>query len=148
MISESQERMVAVVAPDRVDEVQQVCERWELPCTVIGEVNYYVSCAKVFDDDVVGSIPAAPLTDECATMFRSAPRPVEPAPVAPVNDEPKTWVFEQRPPRRLAHDPAARARRRRAANRRNARHRTVRRAAALAAAYRSKPAGARCWTPR
>ena len=33
MISESQERMVAVVAPERLDEVREVCERWELPCT-------------------------------------------------------------------------------------------------------------------
>ncbi len=39
MISESQERMVAVVAPELVDRVREVCERWELPCTVIGEVT-------------------------------------------------------------------------------------------------------------
>ena len=39
MISESQERMVAVVAPERLDEVRAVCERWELPCTPVGEVT-------------------------------------------------------------------------------------------------------------
>src|SRR3954447_7836207 len=39
MISESQERMVAVVAPERVGEVQALCGQWELPCTVIGEVT-------------------------------------------------------------------------------------------------------------
>src|SRR4051812_28635230 len=38
MISESQERMVAVVSPERLDDVREVCARWELPCTVIGEV--------------------------------------------------------------------------------------------------------------
>src|SRR5438067_13443672 len=35
MISESQERMVAVVAPERVANVERACARWELPCTVI-----------------------------------------------------------------------------------------------------------------
>src|SRR5436853_559752 len=39
MISESQERMVAVVAPERFDEVQAACARWELPCTAVGEVT-------------------------------------------------------------------------------------------------------------
>src|SRR6185436_12157328 len=38
MISESQERMVAAVRPQMLDAVRQVCARWELPCTVIGEV--------------------------------------------------------------------------------------------------------------
>src|SRR5207247_750059 len=35
MISESQERMVAVVRPQMLESVRAVCERWELPCTVI-----------------------------------------------------------------------------------------------------------------
>src|SRR4029077_1861117 len=38
-ISEAEERMVAVVAPERLDDVRAVCGRWELPCTVIGEVT-------------------------------------------------------------------------------------------------------------
>ena len=38
MISESQERMVAAVRPQMLDAVREVCARWELPCTVIGEV--------------------------------------------------------------------------------------------------------------
>jgi phosphoribosylformylglycinamidine synthase len=38
MISESQERMLAIVRPDRVDAVREVCERWGLPAAVIGRV--------------------------------------------------------------------------------------------------------------
>ena len=38
MISESQERMAAVVEPSRLAEVQAVCARHELPCTVIGTI--------------------------------------------------------------------------------------------------------------
>jgi DNA-binding NarL/FixJ family response regulator len=39
MISESQERMLAVVEPTRWDEVRAVCERWGLPVAVIGRVT-------------------------------------------------------------------------------------------------------------
>ena len=38
LTSESQERMLAVVAPDRVDEVRAVCERWGLPAVVLGRL--------------------------------------------------------------------------------------------------------------
>src|SRR5436305_3353775 len=96
MISESQERMVAVVAPERVDEVRAVCERWELPCTVIGEVTDHGELRALWDDEPVGEIPAALLTDECPRYeVERRARPVAEAPVDPVNDESKTWVFEQ-----------------------------------------------------
>ena len=39
MISESQERMVAVVRPGFLEAVEEVCARWELHCTPIGEVT-------------------------------------------------------------------------------------------------------------
>src|SRR5947209_9590031 len=39
MISESQERMLCVVAPERVGEVMAVCERWETLATPIGSVT-------------------------------------------------------------------------------------------------------------
>jgi phosphoribosylformylglycinamidine synthase len=39
MISESQERMVAIVEPGRWDGVRAVCERWDLPVAVIGVVT-------------------------------------------------------------------------------------------------------------
>jgi phosphoribosylformylglycinamidine synthase len=96
MISESQERMVAVVAPEGVDEVRAVCERWELPCTVIGEVTDHGELRCFFDDEIVGSIPADLLTDECPRYdVAQTPHEVVPAPVAAINDEPKTWVYEQ-----------------------------------------------------
>ncbi len=39
LLSESQERMLVVVEPDRVPEVRAVCDRWELNAAVIGRVN-------------------------------------------------------------------------------------------------------------
>jgi len=96
MISESQERMVAVVAPERVEAVRAVCERWELPCTVIGDVTAHGELRAFHDGEVVGSIPAELLTDECPRYeLTQRPHPVERAPVDPANDASKTWIFEQ-----------------------------------------------------
>ena len=64
MISESQERMVAVVAPERVEQVEQVCRRWELECAVIGEVTDSGELRAFWGEELVGSIPARLLTEE------------------------------------------------------------------------------------
>ncbi len=79
MISESQERMVAVVRPEMLDAVRGVCARWELPCTAIGEVTDSGDLRAFRDGDVVGDIPAHLLTDECPRYEveqRAEPRPV------------------------------------------------------------------------
>jgi len=65
MISESQERMVAVVRPEMLESVRKVCARWELPCTAIGEVTGSGALRAYDDGEVVGEIPAGLLTDEC-----------------------------------------------------------------------------------
>jgi phosphoribosylformylglycinamidine synthase len=96
MISESQERMVAVVAPERVDDVRAVCERWELACTVVGEVTDTGELRAFDHADLVGAIPAALLTDGCPRYeLELTPHPLEHADVDPVNHDPKTWIFEQ-----------------------------------------------------
>ena len=79
MISESQERMVAVVRPEMLEAVRGVCARWELPCTAIGEVTGSGNLRAFHDGDVVGEIPARLLTDECPryeVQQRAEPRPV------------------------------------------------------------------------
>ena len=59
MISESQERMLCVVEPDRVAEVLAVCDKWEVNATAIGEVTDS-GRLRVFDgDDLVGDLPVA-----------------------------------------------------------------------------------------
>jgi phosphoribosylformylglycinamidine synthase II len=95
MISESQERMVAVVTPEQLDDVRAVCERWELPCTAIGEVTAHGELRAFSHGEVVGSIPATLLTDECPRYeVGQAPQSVPATPPAPA-DENKAWVFEQ-----------------------------------------------------
>ncbi len=96
VISESQERMVAVVRPERLARAEAVLGRWELHHAVIGEVTDSGELRAFFDGDVVGAIPAGYLTDECPRYEverRPAARPA--APVAPVNHEPKRWIYEQ-----------------------------------------------------
>ena len=39
LMSESQERMMAVVRPDNIDEFLEVCRKWDVEATVIGEVT-------------------------------------------------------------------------------------------------------------
>jgi phosphoribosylformylglycinamidine synthase len=39
MISESQERMIAIARPDRLAAIEEVCARWGLPCAVVGRVT-------------------------------------------------------------------------------------------------------------
>ena len=96
IISESQERMVAVVAPDRLEQVREVCGRWELPCTAIGEVTAHGELRAFFHGNTAGSIPARLLTDECPRYeVGQEPRRITQWDPDPVNDEPKRWVYEQ-----------------------------------------------------
>jgi phosphoribosylformylglycinamidine synthase len=87
MISESQERMVAIVAPERLAEVEAVCDRWELAHAVIGEVTDGGLLRALHDEQVVGEIPARLLTDECP-RYEVEREPRAPAPELPVAGAP------------------------------------------------------------
>src|SRR5204862_2502928 len=81
MISESQERMVAVVRPQMRDAVEAVLDRWELGHAAIGEVTETGELRCRFQGDVVGAIPAELLTEEAPRYLverrpREAPEPV------------------------------------------------------------------------
>ena len=77
MISESQERMVAVVRPQMLEAVEALCERWELNHAVVGEVTDSGLLRAFWEDELVGEIPARFLTDECPRYeVERAPRPV------------------------------------------------------------------------
>ncbi|MDX6606388.1 MAG: phosphoribosylformylglycinamidine synthase subunit PurL [Solirubrobacterales bacterium] len=65
MISESQERMLAVVEPSRLDEVVATCERWQTGAAAIGEITDSGNL-RVLDDGVeVGDVPVSVLVDGC-----------------------------------------------------------------------------------
>jgi phosphoribosylformylglycinamidine synthase len=83
MISESQERMLCVVRPERLSEVLEVCERWEVRATPIGSVTG-TRRLHVFDgEELVGDMPVEALVDECP-RYDLEPEP----PVVPVYPDP------------------------------------------------------------
>jgi phosphoribosylformylglycinamidine synthase subunit PurL len=85
MVSESQERMLCVVEPDKLDEVLAVCRRWEVRATAIGEVTDTRHMRVLSDGDVVGDIPVEALVDDCPVydLEPEAPsKPIYPAPPA------------------------------------------------------------------
>ena len=115
LVSESQERMLAVVEPARVDEVIGRCRRWDLDATPIGEVTAEPRLAVRFAGEVVADLPATLLTDEAPRydVPQSAPpehTPLSDAELPPVppdlaaawrellgrpNVADKRWIWEQ-----------------------------------------------------
>jgi phosphoribosylformylglycinamidine synthase II len=98
MISESQERMLAIVRPDRYESVRDVCARWGLPVAVIGRVTDDGAITVVtggLDRDgrpaagarVLARVPARALASDAIVFDRlAAPPPrrrLAPAPGAP-----------------------------------------------------------------
>jgi len=63
MISESQERMLAVVEPEKVDEVLWLAERYELVGSVVGRVAGHGDLRVINYGEVVGTVPAEHLAD-------------------------------------------------------------------------------------
>jgi len=62
MLSESQERMVAVVTKGREAEALEIISRWELDAAIIGEVTDLGLVELLWDDVCVSKIPASLLT--------------------------------------------------------------------------------------
>jgi phosphoribosylformylglycinamidine synthase II len=77
MVSESQERMLAVVDPDKVDRVIETCERWETGAAVIGEVTDSGRIRVLRSGDVVGDVPVRALVDECPLYDLEPEEPAE-----------------------------------------------------------------------
>ena len=81
MISESQERMVAVVRRTMLDRVEEICRRWELAYAEIGEVTDSGELRCFFEGDEVASIPAELLTEQAPRYeVERRPRPAAPEP--------------------------------------------------------------------
>jgi phosphoribosylformylglycinamidine synthase subunit PurL len=76
LVSESQERMLALVAPERLDDVLAVCTRWELDANAIGTVTTTGNFTARHNGEIVVDIPASALTDDAPSYAV----PVDPAP--------------------------------------------------------------------
>jgi phosphoribosylformylglycinamidine synthase len=65
MVSESQERMLAVVEPDHVAEVRAVCDKWQTGSAEIGVVTDSGHVRILKGGEVVGDMPVEALVDGC-----------------------------------------------------------------------------------
>jgi phosphoribosylformylglycinamidine synthase II len=85
MVSESQERMLCVAEPARVDDVLALCAKWEVHGTAIGEVTDTRHMRILRGDELVGDMPVDALVDDCP-LYDLAPEkpsaPLYPAPEA------------------------------------------------------------------
>ncbi len=79
MLSESQERMLAIVTPDDLDRVLEVCARWEVSASVIGRVTgsgrLRILDGAGADAAVLADIPAASLEEDKPRYDRPMRRP-------------------------------------------------------------------------
>ncbi len=75
MLSESQERMVLVCAPDRVAEVVRVLDRWSLVASDIGTVTGDGLVTVREGDEVVCEVPVGIFVDACPTYHATASEP-------------------------------------------------------------------------
>ena len=86
MTSESQERMLAIVTPEALDQVVEVCGRWEVRAMVVGTV-VDGGQLRIFDregGEVLADVPAASLHEDAPLYARPMQ---EPAPVPPMGDD-------------------------------------------------------------
>ncbi|HEY3434546.1 MAG TPA: phosphoribosylformylglycinamidine synthase subunit PurL [Solirubrobacterales bacterium] len=83
MVSESQERMLAVVEPERVGEVRAICEKWQTGSAEIGEVTDNGLVRILRDGEIVGEMPVEALVDGCPLYD------LDPA-------EPEAWIYGNR----------------------------------------------------
>jgi phosphoribosylformylglycinamidine synthase len=76
MLSESQERMLICAVKGREKELEAIFEKWDLDFAVIGEVTDTGNMVLMWNGEVAGEIPVAPITDEapCYTRPTSEPK--------------------------------------------------------------------------
>jgi phosphoribosylformylglycinamidine synthase II len=79
LVSESQERMLALVDPVRLGDVLEVCRRWGILASVLGEMTAGGIVRVRFRGEVVAEVPAASLADDGPVYSRPLVPPPPPA---------------------------------------------------------------------
>ncbi len=82
MLSESQERMLMVLRPDREEQARAIFAKWELDFAVIGRITDTGRIVVRHQDQVAADIPLAPLSDQAPLYHRPTAETPKPAPVS------------------------------------------------------------------
>jgi phosphoribosylformylglycinamidine synthase len=90
MLSESQERMLAILEPGREGEAQAVFARWGLDAAVIGMTTQTGRIVLRHGGEVVCDLPLAPLTEDAPLYDRPWTAPEPPARLDPADIPPPT----------------------------------------------------------
>ncbi|KXV14002.1 phosphoribosylformylglycinamidine synthase [Acetobacter malorum] len=85
MLSESQERMLMVLKPDRTEVARKIFEKWELDFAIIGHLTETGHIVVKHKGQVEADIPLDPLADQAPIYDRPATTPVVPEPLGPVH---------------------------------------------------------------
>ena len=86
MTSESQERMLAIIAPENLEAAKALCDKWEVRASVVGRVvepevgtdgvtRAMLRIRDGFDGEILANVPAAALADEAPLYDRLHERP-------------------------------------------------------------------------
>ncbi len=86
MLSESQERMLIVLRPDREAVARAIFEKWELDFAVIGHLTDTGRIVVTHRGAVEANIPLAPLADQAPLYHRPTADTPKPAPLGEVAD--------------------------------------------------------------
>ncbi len=77
MVSESQERMLCVVAPDKLEAVLALCEKWEVEGAAIGTVTDTGRVHVTAGGELVGDMPVRALVDDCPLYDLQPQKPAQ-----------------------------------------------------------------------
>ncbi|MFT8443779.1 phosphoribosylformylglycinamidine synthase subunit PurL [Acetobacter orientalis] len=85
MLSESQERMLMVLKPDRTEIARKIFEKWELDFAIIGHLTDTGHIVVKHKGQVEADIPLDPLAEQAPIYDRPAATPVVPGPVEDIH---------------------------------------------------------------
>src|SRR5688572_419939 len=93
MLSESQERMLMVLRPEKEEEAEAIFRKWGLDFAVVGRTTDDLRFRVMHQGEEVANLPIKELGDEAPEYDRPWVAPVSPAPLA-ANDIPEADIAE------------------------------------------------------
>jgi phosphoribosylformylglycinamidine synthase len=74
-MSESQERMCAIVEPSKIDRFLEICKKWDVTCTVIGEVTDGEHLEITFNGELIVDVPPRTVAHDGPVYNRPLAKP-------------------------------------------------------------------------